>query len=233
MLGVHSYTFKSLREAVKFSAAVAALFLIAALCCLHWAYSRGAFGAAPVEHPVNLKAGSSINVHFSVPNRGDHRIMIWYSRDASDDVSKNLDGIVGKATLRIGEDLVAQFPLPVYNHSCDGDGCAMVLFIGPTEPRNDYSLLLQVDRIPQSLAESQAAVKVELVSDYYLLFLELELVAALLLLAALSCAFLSARWWRAAARAGGDQNDDVVDSKTEGVRVKSNGRVAQIPPPSI
>jgi hypothetical protein len=81
----------------------------------------------------------------------------------------------------------------------------MVLFAGPMEPRNDYSLLLQVDRIPQSLAESQATVKVvELVSDDHLL-LELELVGALLLLAALSCAFLSVRWSRAAARAGGDR----------------------------
>jgi hypothetical protein len=91
----------------------------------------------------------------------------------------------------------------------------MVLFTGPMEPRNDYNLLLQVDGIPQSLAESQAVVKVKLVSDYYLFFWQVKLLGALLLLAALSCAFLSVRWWRAAVRAGGDQKDDVVNSKTE------------------
>jgi hypothetical protein len=183
---------------------------------------------APVERPVNLKAGSSISVHFSVPYRGDRDMEIWYPRKASDDVCKDLDGILGKATLtlrgkedvpgifgegpsrRPPETRVAQFPLPVDHHRGDADGCAMVLSTGPMEPQNDYSLLLQVDSIPQSLADSQATVKVELVSDYYLLFLELELVGILLLLAALFCAFLSVRWSRAAARARGNLKDDAV-----------------------
>lgn len=222
-----------MREAVKFSTVVAVLFLIAAWYCLQWAYSRGAFGRVPVEHPVNLKAGSSSAVQFSVPYRGDRDIEIWYPRNASGNVCKDLDGILGKATLtlrgkedvpgifgegplhRPPETAVAQFPLPVYHHSSDRDGCAMVLFTGPMEPRNDYNLLLQVDGIPQSLAESQAVVKVKLVSDYYLFFWQVKLLGALLLLAALSCAFLSVRWWRAAVRAGGDQKDDVVNSKTE------------------
>jgi hypothetical protein len=52
----------------------------------------------------------------------------------------------------------------------DRDGSAMVLFTGPTEPRNDYSLSLEIDRIPPDLAQSQAVVKVGLVSDYYLFF---------------------------------------------------------------
>jgi hypothetical protein len=86
----------------------------------------------------------------------------------------------------------------------------MVLSTGPMEPQNDYNLLLQVDSIPQSLADSQAMLKVELISDYTFLFLELELVGALLLLAALFCAFLSVRWSRAAARARGDRKDDDV-----------------------
>ena len=98
---VHSYPSRSLREAVRFSTVVAALFLIAAWYCLHWAYSRGAFGRAPVEHPVNLKAGSSIAIEFSVPYRGDRDIEIWYPRNASDDVCKDLDGILGKATLTL------------------------------------------------------------------------------------------------------------------------------------
>ena|ERR1039457_4308263 len=207
MLDVHSFTFKSLREAVKFSAAIAILFLITAWYCLHWAYGRGAFGTTPVERPVNLKAGSSVDVHFSVPNRGDRDVEIWYPLNASDDVDKDLRGISGKAALRIGENLVAQFPLPVDHSRSYQDGRAMVLFTGPMESRNDYSLLLQIDHIPQSLVESQATVKVKLVSDYYFLFLELELVGGLSLLAAFLCAFLSVRWWRAAARAEGDQKE--------------------------
>lgn len=193
---------KRLREAVKFSAVLAALFLIAACYCLHWAYSRGAFEAASVKHPVNLKAGSSIQLHFSVPKRGDHELKIWYSRNASDDVGKDLDKIFGKATLRVGNALVEEVPLPVSHQASTRDGSAMVLSTGPMDPRNDYSLLLQIDGIPPSLSQSQAMVKVELAPYYHLLFLELEVMAALSFLAALSCTFLSVRWWRATSQEG-------------------------------
>src|ERR1700730_4380107 len=99
----------SLRESVRFSAAVAVCFFVAALFCLYWAYSRGAFGAALAERSVNLKAGSSVNVPFSVPNKGDHDVEIWYPRSASDDVSKNLQEIFGEATLGVGDASIAQF----------------------------------------------------------------------------------------------------------------------------
>ena len=197
MLDVHSYTSRSLREAIKFSSAVAALFLIAALFCLYWLYNNGAFGSAPVEHPVDLKAGPSINVHFSVPYRGGRDIEIWYPRHASDDVNEEVRQIFGEMTLRTDGSLIEQKVLPVDHFRSDRDGFAMVIFTGPMEPRNDYSLLLQVDRIPQSLANSQARVKVEITFDYYSIFLQLELVVTLLLLATASCAFLSVRWWRA------------------------------------
>lgn len=196
MSRVHPRTFKSLREAVKFSAGIAALFLTASFGCLHWAYSRGAFGAATVECPIRLENGSSINVHFSVPNRGDHDIEIWYPRNASDDVGKDVRQIFGAATLRIGDAPVAQFPLPVDHGRSYRDGSAMVLFSGPMNPRNDYILVLRVDSIPSDLAGSQAIVRVPLVADYHLLFLELEGTGVLMLLAGVFCAFLSVRWWR-------------------------------------
>ena|ERR1700736_4419779 len=198
---------KPLREAVVFSGAVAALFLIAGLCCLYWAYNRGAFGAARVEHPVNLKVGSEITVHFLVPSKGDHDVEIWYPRNASDDVNNDLGRMLGKATLRTGDAPVAEIELPVKHTRSDRDGAAMVVFTGPMEPRNDYSLSLQIDRIPPGLARSQAEVKVELDPLYYSIFLQVELEAAALLLLALSCVVLSVRWWRAATRAAGDQEN--------------------------
>ena len=200
----NSKVLDSLREAVKFSAAVAALFLIVALCCLHWLYSRGAFGTAPDEHLVNLKAGSSINVPLSVANRGDHDVEIGYSRNASDDVSQDLTRIFGKATLRSGGFLVAQVELPVLHTRSDRDGSAMVLFTGPMEPRNHYELSLQIDRIPPDLARSQAVVKTELEHLYPLIFMQVELEMVGLLLIASLCLFLSIRWSRAAARVEGD-----------------------------
>lgn len=207
MLSTHSDASKSLREAVRFSALVAALLLIAAWSCLHWAYSRGAFTNVPVERPIRLESGSATTVHFSVPHWGDRDIEIWYPRNASDDVSKNVCRIFGKMTLRTDGSLVEQKALPVDHSRSDRDGAAMVISTGPMAPRNDYSLLLEIDRMPPDLARSQAVVKVEPVPDYYLVFFQLEVVSALLLLAALSCAFLSVRWWRTIACAGGDRTE--------------------------
>lgn len=207
MLSTHSDASKSLREAAKFSALVAALFLIAAWYCLHWAYNRGAFTNVPVERPIRLESGSSTTVQFSVPHWGDRDIEIWYPRNASGDVSKDVGQIFGKMTLHTDRSLVEQKALPVDHGRSDRDGSAMVISTGPMRPGNDYSLLLEIDRMPPDLARSQAVLKVELVSDYYLAFFSVEVVSALLLLAASSCAFLSVRWWRTIARAGGDRTE--------------------------
>ena len=211
---MHSYTSKSLREAAKFSAAVAALFLIAALYCLHWLHSRGAFGNGTVECPIHLESGSSITVHFSVPYRGDHDIEIWYPRNASGDVEKDVRQIFGKMTLRTDGSLVEQKVLPVDHGRSDRGGSAMVLSTGPMEPRNDYSLSLEIDRIPPDLARSQGVVRTELEHLYPLIFWQVEFACMCFLLISLFCLFLSVRWWRSAARAEGDQQDDVVARST-------------------
>jgi hypothetical protein len=195
----------SLRESVRFSAAVAAGFFVAALFCLYWAYSRGAFGNTTEEHLVNLKAGSSINVPLSVANRGDHNVEIRYSRNASDDVSKGLVEIFGKATLRSGGSVVAEVALPVDQTTSDPDGSAMILFTLPMNPQNHYELSLQVDRIPLELERSQAVVRTELDRLYPLIFLQVEVAIIVLLLMAMLSIFFSIRWWRAVHACEGNQ----------------------------
>ena len=90
---------RCLREAVKFSGAVAALLVVAVFCCVGWLYNRGAFAASRVERNANLRSGSSTDVYLSVPNSGDHEIQIWYPRSASDDVAKAVSEIFGTVTL--------------------------------------------------------------------------------------------------------------------------------------
>jgi hypothetical protein len=197
---VSTYPSKSLREAVSFSVAMAVLFVIAAWCCLQWAYSRGAFTSATVERPIHLESGSSATVHFSVPHRGDRDIAIWYPRNATGDVGKDVCQIAGKMTLRTDGSLVEQKALPVDHGRGTRESAAMVLSAGPMEPGNDYSLLLEIDHMSPDLARSQAVLRVELVRDYYLFFLQLEFASALLLAGAFLSALLSLRWWRVAGR---------------------------------
>jgi hypothetical protein len=202
--GGFSSAFRSIREAVKFAAAMAAVFLIAALCAIQWLHHRGAFGTARDEHPVNLKPGSAIQVPLSVSSSADHDVAIWYSRTLSDNLERKLDGILGKATLRSGENIIAQAELPVDHTLSDQDGAAIVLFTVMMEPKNNYTLSLQVDRIPPDLTRSTAVIKTELEHLYPLIFWQVEFAATLFLSIALFCMFLLIRWWRAAAAGGHD-----------------------------
>jgi hypothetical protein len=189
---------RTLREAATFSVAVAAIFLLAASSCLVWLHNRGAFGAATVERAINLKTASPIDVHFSVPKIGDHDIAIWYPRTSSQDIARDLSAIYGKVTLFNGDAPVQKIELPTGHTRCGRDGCAMIVFRGPTAPRNDYSLLFEVDRMPPALVESAAVLKVELAPEYYMSFLVGEVGAAILLVLALLSGFLAIRWWRSA-----------------------------------
>jgi hypothetical protein len=177
---------------------MAALFLTGALCCLYWSYSRGAFGNASVMQALNLAPASAIEAQFSVPYKGDHDLLIWYSGTQSTIQCDDLDAIIGKAVLRVGDALIIELTLPVRHHRFEADGCAMVLWTGPMEPKVRYSLVIETDRMPESLAKLQANLKIDPVADYSFLFLSLELFGAVLFLAALSCAIFSVRWRRAA-----------------------------------
>ncbi len=192
---------KSLREAVKLSAAIAMLFLGATLSCLYWAYSRGAFGATAFEYPVYLEDSSSVNVHFSVTEKGDHDVEIQYSYDASEKVRKvhkDLEQISGKAILRTGGVVLAYATLPVEHERFTNGFGSMILFTRAMEPRTDYDLELEINRLPSTFAGSQGTVRVELDPTYYLIFPQLALLAVWLLLLGLLCTFVSIRWWRVA-----------------------------------
>jgi hypothetical protein len=201
MLDVSTHAPKSVREAVKLSGGLAALFLVGALYCIHWLSSHGAFGKTTVDYPINLQNGSSIIVHFSVPYRADYDIGIWYKRNASDDGEKNVRQIVGRMTLRTDGSLVEQKALPVDHGRSDRDGSAMVLFTGPMEPRNDYSLSLEVDRVPPALVRSQGVVRIELEHLYPLIFWQVEFAVLCSVLISLFCLLMSVRWRRATTRA--------------------------------
>ena len=75
----------------------------------------------------------------------------------------------------------------------------MVVLSEALIPGNEYTLVLQIDDIPENLAQSQAEVRVEINPDYYMLFLELEVVGAVFVLAALCSAVLAVRWSRGSA----------------------------------
>lgn len=193
MLGKQSDPAQSLREAVKLSGAMAALFFIASFGCWYWAYSRGAFGIGPDEHLVNLRPGTTIDVRLSIRNRADHDVEISYSRDVADD-GKHLWDIEGKATLRYGHCVIAQAKLPVDHSRSTRDDVAMVLFTVAAQPRNDYVLSLEIEQIPPELARSPAIIRTEIEHLYYLIFWQTELAALGLLLIASLCVFLSIRW---------------------------------------
>lgn len=195
---MYSTPSKLLREASQFSAGLAALFFTGALCCLYWSYSRGAFGNASVMQALNLAPASAIEAQFSVPYKGDHDLLIWYSRTQSMTQCDDLNAISGKAVLRIGDAVVTELALPVRHHRFEADGCAMILWAGPMEPEVRYSLLIETDRIPESLAKLQANLKIDPVADYSFLFLSLELLGTVLFLAASNCAIFAIRWRRAA-----------------------------------
>jgi hypothetical protein len=100
-------------KSVKLSTTVAFLLFATALYSWHWAQSRGAFGAVPVEAPIRLEEGASTKVPFSVVERGNHDVEIQYPSDASEDVDKGLYGISGKANLTSSGAGVVQARLPV------------------------------------------------------------------------------------------------------------------------
>jgi sulfate adenylyltransferase subunit 1 (EFTu-like GTPase family) len=110
----------------------------------------------------------------------------------------DLDAISGKAVLRRGDTVVMEVDLPVRQHQFDVDGCGMVLWTAPMGPGLDYSLVIETDRMPESLAKLQANIKVDAVLDYGSLFLTFGLLGVVLFLAALNCAVFTVRWRRAA-----------------------------------
>ena len=175
---------------------------MAASSSVAWLHNRGAFGASTVEHAINLKTGSPVTVHFSVPKIGDHDVSIWYPRRISQDIGRDLSTIFGKVTLFNGDAQVEKIELPTGHTRCDSDGCAMIVFRGPTTPRNDYSLLFELERMAPGLVHSQAVLKIELAPDYYMSFLIGEVGTAILILLTLMSGFLAARWWRAARHLG-------------------------------
>jgi hypothetical protein len=171
------------------------MFLAVAFCCLWWLHSvGGCFGVDPVERAASLRNEALVEVRFSPSAKGEQSIGIWYPRNASSDVSNDLNKLFGRANLLVGGNPVAEILLPTYHTSCDHDGCGMILFTGPMTSRSDYSLSLKIDRMPQALEQFQAVVKIELTPEYHSLFFTIECLAAVLILAAFSCAYLSISW---------------------------------------
>lgn len=175
------------------------LLFATAVYCRYWTYTRGASGITPVQLPVRLEENVPVSARFSVAEKGDHDVEIEYSSDASDDVGRDLDKISGKATLTCDGAVLAQAKLPVEHGRFSNGHGAMVLFTVSTKPRDEYVLLLQISRLPPTLARSQASVKVELDPNYYFLFWPIRLLSVLLLLSALLCMFPLIRYgWRMA-----------------------------------
>lgn len=195
----------SLRQAATLSAGIATLFILGSFGCLYFVNSRGAFGSRLDEHVAELKPGSVVDVQLSPSTRGDRDVEIWYPRHASDDISKAVTEISGKATLRSDGFLITEVNLPVIHTQSDRDGVGMVLFTEALEPRNHYKLSLQIDRMPTELAGVRAVVKTEMASMYPLIFWQIEGLAMALFVVASLGAFLSIRWWRVAASPQPDQ----------------------------
>lgn len=188
---------KLLREASYFSAGVTVIFLAAASWCLYWMSSRGAFGDTSVTRALNLAAGSRQEAEFSVPYKGDHDVLIWFGRTQSMAHCDDLDAIDGKALLRRGDALIVELALPVRQHRFDADGCGMLLWTGPMGPELSYRLVIEPERLPESLAKLQASIRIDPTAEYSSLFLSLQLLELALVLAAANSAILSVRLRRA------------------------------------
>jgi hypothetical protein len=194
MYSTHS---KLLREASHFSTSVAVLFLAAAFWCSYWINSRGAFGYASVTKTLNLAAGSRAEATFTVPYKGDHDLLIWFSRTQSMTHCDDLDAIAGKAVLRRGDAVVMEVRLPVRQNRFESDGCGVLVWTGPMGPELSYSLAIEADSLPESLAKLQADIRITPTAEYNAWFLSLGLLGAVLVLAALNCTILSVRLRRA------------------------------------
>ncbi len=172
-----------LSKSLKVSAVKAILLLTAAGYSWYWAQSHGAFYAKILEVPIRLEGGSSVNVPFSVAERGDHDIAIQYSPHASDDVGKDFDEFSGTATLTSDGAVLVRAELPVAHQRSSKNSVGMVLFSSGMEPSKHYALLLQINRVPPNLTSSPAMMKVELDPNYYFIFWEVKLLGLLLILA--------------------------------------------------
>jgi len=179
---------------MKLPTALGILLLVASAYCWYWLYSRGAYGAAPLEIPIQLKAGASVTTRFSVRERGDHEIIIQYPMKVHSWLSRDVTEFSGKARLTSGTSVV-EANLPVHHLISYDDKHGMILFTIPTKPLKEYVLSLQIDRIPPTLAQSdsQASVRVALDNNYYLIFGPIETFALVLLALALLCIFPAIR----------------------------------------
>lgn len=176
-----------------FAAAGAVLFVTLSLGCWYWLVSRGAFSNTMVECPIRLESGSSRVVRFSVPTTGDHDIGLWYRRDASNDVGKDVRQISGRATLRSGDSIIDEKALPVDHGRTDANGSAMIIFTRPMVRRTDYSLSLEITGIPPKLATSEGFVRTDVDHLYPLVFSQVEFASGCFFLISLGCLAMSLR----------------------------------------
>jgi hypothetical protein len=178
---------------VKPVVAIGILLLVGCAYAWYWIYSRGAFKDQAVEAPITLQQGAPTNVRFFVAEKGDHNVEIDYPSDASRDVGRSLARLSGRATLMRAGEIIAQVPLPSGSLTGSKGHSAMALFTISTEPSDQYSLSLDIHQIPQDLAGSRAIVRVYRHWGYGFIFLELEWLAMVSLLAGMFCIFPAIR----------------------------------------
>jgi hypothetical protein len=167
---------------------IAAAFLFAGVLYIwYWAYGHGGFSSKGVEIPIEIVQGRSVNVRFSVPEAGDHYVMIAYPKGEVDPRGKALEAITGKAILSLGGTLLTETELPVDHQTSTRDYDAMVLFTLPTEPYKQYTLSLQITRLPPALIAAHPAMRVELDGHYMFIVWQVELLGFLMVVAAILC----------------------------------------------
>jgi hypothetical protein len=172
-----------MRRYVKSWTALALLLFAGAVYCFSWLYTRGAFGRSPIEIPVRLEEGRSLSVTFSVRERGEHYVELQYPKARAHDIDRELNAVAGKATLTSDGRPVARVNLPVGHPGI----YSPVLFALPMEPHRDYRLSLEFAHVPPALKDVQPVIKVWMDPHYNLIFPQLELLGALLVVLTLFC----------------------------------------------
>ena len=159
-----------MRRSVKSSTASALLLFAGALYSFYWVQSRGAFDPKVIQIPIRLTEGASIEIPFSVAERGAHYLEVKYPMSASANPFKDLNRITGQAQLRSNGDFLLETKLPVYHLTSNGYSDAMVVFTFEGKPYKKYTVFLRFDQLPSALKDAEATLQVEIDHHQYKLF---------------------------------------------------------------